>query len=263
MFSAFSSGFTEIIKKPSYLIPAFFGTLANAIVLILSIDSYFNILYSALILGETPDSTLIELPYHLFAFYGTDLIIIGLASFITFGIGIYLVFVYASLLNGKEKSAINAVIKTIPKAKEVFLLAFFVTIAGLLYGFVAYMLFVISLTIEVLGIVTFLLMLAWMIIGILAFLKLAFTPVAMALDNQKLKPALKATWQWSKKRTIRIVIFLFLLSFISGLIGSLFAGIGETVGIEELGVLILILGMIFANAYYNIAFIKFYLNHKQ
>tara|TARA_Y100000310_G_scaffold200614_1_gene200692 strand:+ start:470 stop:1261 length:792 start_codon:yes stop_codon:yes gene_type:complete len=263
MFSAFLGGFTELTKKPSYFIPSLLGMLASLFVLVLAIESYFNVFYDSLILGETPESSLIEFPFHMFSFYGADLIVIGLATFISIGISFYMIYVYASLLNGQEKSAISAFTKNLKKISEIFWLTFFVFVGLFLYSVIAYALFVASITFEGIGIITFLLFVAWLIIGLIAYLNLIFTPVIMSVEMKKLKPALKASWQWSKKRTIGIAIFIAILGFITGLVGAIFSAIGESVGIEELGVLILLIGLGFTNAYYNIAFIKFYLNHRQ
>ncbi|MFH1391066.1 MAG: hypothetical protein ABIH20_02015 [Candidatus Diapherotrites archaeon] len=263
MFKALIGGFTELTKKPSYMIPSLAGMIASLIVLVLTIESYFNVFYNSLILEETPQSSLIEFPFHMVSFYGADLIVIGLATFISIGISFYMIYVYASLLKDKEKSAIKAFTKNLKKTSEIIWLTFFVFVGLFLYLVIAYALFVASVTYEGLGIITFLLFLAWLIIGFIAYLNLIFTPVIMAVEKKKLKPALKASWQWSKKRIIGIAIFIAVLGFITGLVGTIFSVIGESVGIEELGVLILLIGLGFTNAYYNITFIKFYLNHRQ
>jgi len=188
--------------------------------------------------------------------------VIGLITFISIGLGFYLIYVYSSLINGKQ-ALLKGIFSNISKAGEIIGLTIFIIVAMFLYFTIGFFLFVTSLTFETIGIITFLLFLLWLVLGLYAFVKLAFTPMFMVIERQKLKAALVASWKWSEKRTLSIFIFLTIIGFISGSINTIFSTLGDATGIEFVALLLLLLGVGLANAYYNIAFIKYFLNTKQ
>ena len=263
MLASLLGGFIELSKKPLYIVPALIVMILNFGVLLLSIDNYFQFFYDVFVFGEVAESSLIEMPFFLFKTYGVDLILIGITMFISLGLGFYLLYVYSSLINGNEKNFMKGMTQNIGKATEILGLTFFVFFAMFLYAAIGYLLFVLSDMFEGIGIVFNLILLLWLVLGVYAYVKLAFTPVLMATERQKLKPALAATWQWSSGKTIKIAVFLAIIGAITGIINTFFSLVGEATGVDFVAVIILLLGLAFSNAYYNIAFIKYFLNTKQ
>lgn len=262
MLASLLGGFIELGKKPLYFVPALIVMILNFGVLLLSIDNYFEFFYSVFVFGEVAESTLIELPFFLFTTYGVDLLLIGITMFISLGLGFYLLYVYSSLINGNEKNFVKAMSQNIGKVTEIIGLTFFVFFAMFLYATISYILFILSATLEGVGLLFLLIFLLWLVIGVYFYIKLAFTPVLMATERQKLKPALAATWKWSSGKTIKTAIFLAVLGAITGILNTFFSLVGDATGVDFIAVIILMVGLAFSNAYYNIAFIKYFLNSK-
>ena len=263
MLASLLGGFIELGKKPIYIVPALIVMILNFGILLLSIDNYFKFFYDVFVFGEVAESPLIEMPFFLFTTYGFDLVLIGITMFISLGLSLYLLYVYSSLINGTEKNIGKAMSQTIGKLGEIVGLTFFVFFAMFLYGTIGYLLFVLSTMVEGIGIIFLLIFLLWILLGIYFYVKLAFTPILMATEREKLKPALAATWKWSSGKTIKIAIFLALIGGIAGILNTFFSTLGDATGVNFLAVLILLIGLGISNAYYNIAFIKYFLNTKQ
>jgi len=258
MINAIVEGFTSFAKKPLLFLPALFVMGLNFIVLLAAFESYFNLFFETLVLGEVPDAGLLELPFFMLTTYGADIIVIGLAAFVSFALGFYMIYIYASLLAGKETGMIKAIIANAKRTGEILGLTLFVSIALFLYGIVAYLLFVASVSIEALGLIAFILLLIWGLFGLFVYFKFAFTPVLMATEKQKLKPALAAVWKWSSPKLISIIIFLIIIGFLAGIINTVFITLADATGSNELGILLLLLGFGLSNAYYNISFVKYF-----
>ena len=153
--------------------------------------------------------------------------------------------------------------QNIGKITEIIGLTVFVFFAMFLYATIGYLFFVLSDMFEGIGIVFFLIFLLWLVLGVYAFVKLAFTPVLMATQRQKLKPALAATWKWSSGKTIKTAVFLAIIGGIAWILNTFFFALGDAAGVDFVEVLILMIGLSISSAYYNIAFIKYFLNTKQ
>jgi len=261
MIKAFIGGLTQLIAKPFYFLPALIAMTINTLILAFSTEQYTDFLYNALILGEVPETSMLELPFYLITIYGVELFIIALGFFVSTLLGFYLLYVYANLVRDKQ-ALIKAILSNTSKLTELIGLTIFVLVATLLYSTVAFFLFILSLTLEIIGLVIFLLFLIWIVFGIYAFVKLVFTPLIMVLERKKLKPALAQSWKWTEKKALKILFFLIILGFIVNIINAIFLSISELVGIEIIGVAILIFGLALSNAYYNIVFIKYFLNSK-
>lgn len=262
MLASLLGGFIELGKKPLYIVPALIVMILNFGVLLFSIDNYFQFFYDVFVFGEVAESSLIEMPFFLFTTYGVDLLLIGITMFISLWLGFYLLYVYSSLISGNEKSFVKGMTQNIGKTTEIFGLTFFVFFAMFLYATIGYLLFVLSDMFEGIGIVFFLIFLLWLVLGVYTYVKLVFTPVLMATESQKLKPALAATWKWSSGKTIKTAIFLAIIGAITGILNTFFSLVGDATGVDFVLVIILLLGLAFSNAYYNIAFIKYFLNTK-
>ncbi len=262
MFNALIEGAAEITKNPFYFIPALFVMVLNTIISLLAVDHVFQLVYSAFVFGEVPEATLVELPYYMLTIYTGEILVIAAATFVAMLLGFYLVFVYASLLSGKEKGGVKALTSGFSRIGELIGLTFFTGIAALLYAAIGYALFVASITFEGIGIITFILFLALILAGIYIYVKLAFTPVIMAVEKRKLKEALADCWKWTAKKPIGVAFFLVVLGFIAALGTEVFSAIGDATGIEEVSLAIFVIGVALVNTYYNIAYIKYYLGSK-
>ncbi|HZX20389.1 MAG TPA: hypothetical protein VFF13_05230 [archaeon] len=259
MLKSLVFGLTQLIGKPQYLLPALAGIFVNFLILFFAVDSYFNFFYNALVFGEIPNASLFELPFYLLTTYAFDILVIVLTVFFSTSVGFYMIYVYSALMTTKQ-SMMKVMIGTLSRIGEIFGLTLFLMVALLLYGAILYGLIIFGFAFEGLAILSTILILALLLLGIFAFVKLAFTPVIMVIEKQKLKPALKKSWEWSAKKTLNILVFLFLLSVITGLTNTFFALLGEATDIEILGIVILLLGLALSSSYYNIAFIKYFLN---
>src|SRR3989344_441826 len=212
MLKSLVFGLTQLIGKPQYLLPALAGIFVNFLILFFAVDSYFNFFYNALVFGEIPNASLFELPFYLLTTYAFDILVIVLTVFFSTSVGFYMIYVYSALMTTKQ-SMMKVMIGTLSRIGEIFGLTLFLMVALLLYGAILYGLIIFGFAFEGLA--------------IFAFVKLAFTPVIMVIEKQKLKPALKKSWEWSAKKTLNILVFLFLLSVITGLTNTFFALLGE------------------------------------
>ncbi len=258
MISSLTGAFGELVKKPALLLPAFIGMGLNIAILLLTIDNYFSFFFDVFFIGNVPDASIAELPYYLFTSYFADIAVMAAAVFASFFIAYFLLFTYASVIGKKEKSVVKAMRTAIGRAAEIFWLTVFTFAAFFLYAAVSYALFAATLELGGLGIVALLLMLAWGAFGVYAFLKLAFAPLFVALEKKKIKQALAESWKWSGRRLLGIIGLLVLLMIITGTISAVFGAASDATGVDELAVLLLVLGSAVSSSYYNVALVKYF-----
>ena len=258
MFRVFIESFAEAVKKPLLLAPALIVMLANVLVLFLALDNYFGFFYDVFVFNNVPGQGLLDTPYYMITTYGVDILAMALASIIALALGFYLLYVFAEILAGKEKKVFRAMASTLSRAGEILALAFFAGIAAFLYIIVAYILLLITFSVEALGIITLLLLILWLIFGLYAYFKFVFTPVFMAVERKKLKEALKVSWKWSAGKLASIIVFLVILSFVTALITNVGIAISDSLSVDWLIVLALAITAGLSGAYYNIALIKYF-----
>lgn len=255
MLNAFASGFSELAKKPIYFLPALLAMAINFFVLIFTAENYFNFFYEVFIYGEVPQASLFQLPYYMLTTYTTELLVIGAAVFVSFLLGFYQLYAYASLLK-KNKGVLEGIVSGFSKIGEIAGLTAFACAAFFLYSIAWFLLFIGSVS-DSLGLIAFVLLLAWTIFGAYVYLKLAFTPVIMAVEGAKLKEALAKSWKWSGKRLGKLLLFFILLGIIAGAINTFFSILADAAGIEMLALALLVIGLAVSNAYNSIVLVKY------
>ena len=258
MLGAFIESVGELAARPLLFVPALIGMALNAAILLLAVDSYFNVFYSALLLGEVPNASIFDLPFYLLTSYFGDIVVIKLAAFLSLLIGIYLLFTYAALLGGKEKGIVKAMKGQLARIPEMLWLCVFMAAALGIFAVAAFILFIGTISLDGLGIIAFLLLLAWLIFGAYVFIKLAFTPLFMAIGRKKLKEALAESWKWSGGRLLQVAAALVAVGIASWIINAIFSAASDATSVEEIAAVILVLGAAIANAYYNIVLVKYY-----
>ncbi|MBI4210350.1 MAG: hypothetical protein HY544_02480 [Candidatus Diapherotrites archaeon] len=262
MIKAFASGFAEIATRPLLLVPALLGMFLNVLVIALSVDSYANIIFDTLIEGNVPAASMLKLPFYMASSYASDLLIIGMAMFVSMLIAYYLTFAYAIALSGKRKGVFGSLLSAASRAPEVLFLTVFTFAAAFLYCIAAFLLLAAAMAGEELGIVALPLLLGWMLLGVYAVLKLAFTPIAMASGGSKLKEALAQSWKWTSGRFLETALFFFILMMATILIGSAVTWLSGLTESEPVSFIILVLGMALLNSYYTVVFIRYYTDSK-
>ncbi|MCR4369166.1 MAG: hypothetical protein NUV67_04645 [archaeon] len=262
MISALPKGFFGLIKRPALLIPAIGAIIFNFAMLILAAESYFNVFYDTLILGQVPNVSLLEMPLYIFNSYLPDLLIIFMASLASLMLGFYLVNVYHAMI-GEKKNAVPALFSGISRIGEIFYLSAFFAVALFLYLAAAFFLMVFSINFGAIGIVFFFAFLAWILLGLYAYLKLMYTPFFMAAKRLNIKKALAQSWKWSAGKFWAIFALLFLLWAITWAFNSIFAAIAEQITVEFITIAVLVLGLGVSNAYYYVSLTEYFLGAKE
>ena len=263
MINALVSSFFKLLKKPSYFIPALIGMILTTVIFLIFSDSYFNLIYKIFVFGEIPQTELFNLPFYLLSIYGADLFAITLSTFISISLGFFVLYVYSTLLNDSQLSVSKAITRNFEKISEIIGLSLFVFVVGFLYAGIGFILALINNSFESLGLLVVFLVLLWIITGIYIYTKLAFTPLIMNIEKQNLKQALSKNWKQSENKILEILIFLTVLSAIVQAMNFFVSTFADAIGVEVITLLVLIIGLGFTNAYYNISFIKYFLNSKK
>ncbi|MEK6958343.1 MAG: hypothetical protein AABW99_05185 [archaeon] len=263
MLKEFIGGFTELVSRPLYFLPALLAGIINLFVMVAVSENSFNFFMQTLVLGNVPDVNLWQMPFYIINSYGQDLIAMLLGTLASLAVGFYILYVYSALIAAKEKGIVKAIAATAKKIPEILALSVFVLAAFFIYSTIAYFVFVAGVSIEAIGIILFIALLAWLVLGVYFFLMLAFTPLFMALNGTKLKKALAESWKWSPKRLLHIAVFLAVLWFLTMAVATLFSMISDFAGSDELIAGTLMLGMAVSGAYYNITFIKYFLANRE
>lgn len=262
MLKSFATGLSDLVKRPFLIFPSFVAMVVNTALLILVSDSMFTIFYNVFILGDVPDATITQLPFYIISSYGPELTAITATTFISLLLSFYLVYVYSGLLNSKSTGVVKAMLGGFSRLGELIALSVFVSLCIFLFSMAGFAFFVGSLGLGGIGIISFLLGLAWTLFGAYVFLKLVFAPVLMAIGKKKLKAALAESWEWSSGKLLHIGAFMVLLFAAIGFINLVVSSASDATGIEELSLVILVLGMALSNAYYNIVFIRYFVDSR-
>src|SRR3989344_3532775 len=241
MIGALAAGFIELAKRPLLFVPALIAMALNVLVLLFTIDNYFNFFFGVFLLGEVPDVSIAELPYYLFTAYWQDVIVMAAAAFVTFFISLWLLYTYADLVGKKGRGVLSQVLAQAKRAPEIFGLTISTFIGFFLYTTVAFLLF-----------------LAWLVFGIYSFFKFAFTPLFMAIERKNIKSALAESWKWTGKRLLSVIALFVAVGIVSGAINLVFSLASDATAVDEIAIIALVLGSAFSTAYYNIVLIKYF-----
>ena len=262
MINALVSSFFKLLKKPNYFIPSLLGMFFTTLLLLVFSDNYFNIIYKIFVFGELPQTELFNLPFYMLSIYGADLFIITLATFISISIGFFVLYVYSTLFNDSKLTVSKAINSNLGRISEIIGLSLFVFVVGFLYTGIGFLLGLIITSFESLGLIITILILLWIIAGIYIYTKLAFTPLIMSIERKNLKQALSQSWKQSETKMLKLLFFLITLSAIVQAMNFFISTFADAIGVELIMLLVLIIGLGFTNAYYNISFIKYFLNSK-
>src|SRR3989344_4510294 len=258
MIGALAAGFIELAKRPLLFVPALIAMALNVLVLLFTIDNYFNFFFGVFLLGEVPDVSIAELPYYLFTAYWQDVIVMAAAAFVTFFISLWLLYTYADLVGKKGRGVLSQVLAQAKRAPEIFGLTISTFIGFFLYTTVAFLLFIGTVSLGDIGIIAFILFLAWLVFGIYSFFKFAFTPLFMAIERKNIKSALAESWKWTGKRLLSVIALFVAVGIVSGAINLIFSLASDATAVDELAIIALVLGSAFSTAYYNIVLIKYF-----
>ncbi len=253
MFKHFVFGFFELLKRPSLVLPAFFGVLFGlALNLFVSIYA-FDFLYNTIVLGEVVESSLLALPFYLIFSNPTQVFVLALGFLASIVNWVFFTYVYAECF---DKSILESIKIAFSRLKEIFGLSVFIFFALTFYFVILFGFFVLAVQPSFFGIIGFLLSIAWALIGFYAGVKLIFAPAIMGVKRRKLKRAFSESW-FSKTGFFNTLLFIFVLTAIHFFLKFLFFRVGELVGNEVFLFVLTLLGATIANAYYLIVFIKY------
>lgn len=221
MIRAFVDSAKMLLRKPQLLIPTAVLALVNVILLYFTIEAIMEMLYSSLVLEEVPEATLLQMPYFLFSMYSIPLIIVALLVFFAFAVQAWLIYVYSKFVkDGEKANIVGAVSAGFANILNAMIISIFFMLAGFVYVVATFIVLLILLSVEILGIISLLLLLAWFLFGIYLFIKLYFLPVVMAIEGKGLKAALPIVWKWSQKRMIRVIVIIVAIFIIYNIINT-------------------------------------------
>ncbi|HLC79282.1 MAG TPA: hypothetical protein VJG83_02520 [archaeon] len=256
MIGALLSGL-EILKRPQLLLIALLGSIANSFILLLSVDYYFSFFYEVFVLGEIADSSIIDMPFYLLATYATEILVIVLTIIASLMVWLYVLYAYSAMLSQKKK-VIQALSFAISKTPEIAIVSSFLLALSFLFAAILFFFFIATFSFAGFEIVALLILIAALGLGAYIYLKLSFTPLFMALGKKTLKQSLGLSWKLSAKHLLQIAVFLILLSTISGVIAGVFSLLSEYPENEIIAFVLLLAGIAFSSAYYNIGFIRYF-----
>jgi hypothetical protein len=269
MLGIFIDAFLEIIRRPKLLMPAFMGNIAMLVILILfSLESYFEVIYDLAIVNNIPETGIVETIYYFIANHFQEFVVILISFFLNAIIALYLMYVYYGLINQKKSGVIKLMIEKIAKFPELGATTIFLLIIITIFAAVFIAISWVFLYVESLTIVTPFILIGWMLFCAYFFIKLFFTPLFMCSQSEGLNKSLRKCWKWSNKRLFKIIILFTIISaisYVTWLIIDIATNAATTIedDMAIIQTLIVLIGAIFNNVYFNVSIVKFFLTEKE
>jgi len=254
---ALAKGFSEISKKPLAIIPALIVLFIIGLIFWLVSDSFVEIIFNTVFLEDIPDSTLAELPFHLFSLYALDFIILGIWALVSALLVTALGFYYAAIAKGSGIT--ESIGKTIEQAKNITsVFALFLVLA--VFFAILFWIFLILGTINL-----WLFIVPEIIITIAAVfitVKIAFTIPIIEVENTSLKKALEKSWKTTDKKFWLTLAFLIILGIILNIILGIGSMVSDIIPEETIGVIVFAVFASIMLAYAGLTMAFYYLEKK-
>jgi amino acid transporter len=214
MISTILRALKLVVLKPMFLLPAIVIGIINGLVLIASQEVLIENLILYLNELLTLRLNFFEIPFHLISVFPMESLTTILLVFIGFMLNFWLLFSYARLAQNyynKKTGILEAIGYGFKSIGKIFQLnVFFFLISGF-FAVIGFILILLSIEIELIGLI---LLFAFFIFCFYLLAKFWFTPVIMAVENEKLKPALKESWNFSSKHFWGIIFLILIVMVI-------------------------------------------------
>jgi hypothetical protein len=269
MLGIFIDSFLEIIKRPKLLVPALIGNISIlAILIFFSLESYFEVVYDLAIVNNIPETGIVESIYYFTANHFQEIVVIIVSLFLNIIITLYLMYVYYGLINQKKSGLIKLMIEKIAKLPELAATTIFLFVLMTIFATVFIAITWVFPYIEPLSIAMPFILIFWVLFCAYFIIKLFFTPFFMCSQAEGLNKALRKCWKWSNKRIFKIIIFFTIMSAIYYIVRLIIDNMANLVATTEndteiIQTLIVLIGTMFNNAYFNVGIVKFFLTEKE
>ncbi len=254
MIVSLIAGVFAFVKKPLAVLPALLAGLLQVAALFVVIQPLFGLLLD-LSAGGLPNAGFLELPYVLFLQHPTEImLVLALALFGT-TLQAWLVFVYGNLFGTKEHGILESVRRSLARLPRAFTYAVFLFALGFLYLLASLLLWqLLKPAMNFSGA----LFLAWLLLGYYVYLKLLFTPVAMAVEDLKLREGLRASWKFTRGKLLPLFLLTVLLGSVSSLLGATGDLIANGIEDDNAGLFAVLLFLALATAYTQTVLVKYW-----
>jgi len=260
MLGPLISGLIEFIKRPLIVIPGLVAGIINSSIWYILLLPQLVLIDSLFVLQNIPQVPLIMLPFALFSKYWFWLMFVGINYVISVIVSFWTIFVYSHLMSEKKATIRNSIGYGIKNLGKIIGLSIFFVLLTLFIGGISLLLITLM---ETLGIIGIILIFIWFLLVIYTLIKLVFLPFIFAIEKNKIRDALKNTWDFTGKHFFMILLLLGVLQIVMFIITQLTLNV--TILFEDELTPILIGGSIpwIGFAYSSIVMSKFYLGRKK
>ncbi len=261
MIESIVRAFQSIVKKPLILLPALLLPVLMLALLFIFQGPISNLLVEALFLENIPESPLAAFPVHFAAMYPIEVAVVALLALVLAIVGIAVTFLYSRLasdFSAGEPSLGKVLGATLESRGNIAVLAVFFFIIVAFFVTIAWLFILVSALNSIVGLI---LLICLGLLLLYTAVKLSFTVPAMAVEGLKAKEALVKSWVFTGGRFWQVLVFLVIVSIISGVI----IGIGNLIGTlvlgELIGGIVFIIFWLFGIAFSNLAIPFYYIKN--
>jgi len=252
----------RIVKNPLLLLPSL-ATIAIMLGLAYLLAPFaIDLLLNVVFLEIVPDAGLAQMPFQFVALYGTQLLaMLALAVLggILFAALSYWYAVYIKA-GSKQKGAFGeACNETLKALGKIAAFVVFVFLIMALFAIVFWVIALVSLTIQLLGIILAILL---ALVGFYIYVKLAFAVQALGLEEGTVKQGLEQSWQFAVSRFWQILVFLIILSAVNQAIVAIGSYASDLVLDEVLSIVVLAIFWAISLSFAGIAMPLYYSKKK-
>ena len=262
MFKSLIGSLGQIAAKPQVLLAGIIATVFQTIIFYFSLTPLANVFDNAVLLGELPNVSLIELPFQFYKMYASDLNVILVFLLLSMIVQFWLAIVVARFAENtmhKKQGILEAIGFGIASFwKIIGAIVFLLAAAGIFFALFQIIIWLSDFSQEL----SLILMLLLAVFTAYLFVKLLFFLQIMGAKAANARIALLESWNFSKKRFWFIVILIVILSIISGLIDFAGSLASEPFGDSIIATIVLAFFSILGTTYSTLVLANYYLNHE-
>ncbi len=265
MFNSLVESFFGLLRRPSLLVPGFFLTLTQAVLMWLFFyfnDTIARFYYELFVLNLFPEINIFSSIFLLAI--ANPLQMLFLAVFVAFWFfaSFWMIFSFTKVVFEKEPP-IKSFFEALNKVGKIFGLSIFAVMLLVLYSLVLLAILWVGFLFDALVLFSAIGAILWLLFGFFLLLKLFFLPVEFFSGDKKITGSIKHVWAWSAKHFFSIFVFLIIVSVVCELV----LGLGVIVAdlfppeLEVASILAIILAFSFSLSFFGYSVVNYYFSH--